>query len=187
MSNIILKPTWAKHEKGVHSSNTKTQIRETDAFLDERDKETEMSTKARKWEEARKKEWASHKPLWRKQKTLAEQKDMLDAVRKLKEGGYLMENLKPAPGFLLIKPDSTNDRQTASGVYLPGSVAEETCTATVGRCGDSKQTLFGGKDDCPTKEGERVLYRHDTGLRVSIKWDKMLLISFSAVLGTLED
>lgn len=186
MANTIIKPTWAKHEKGVHAEDNKTQIRETDAFLDEREKETRTSKKAREWEKSRKKEWEKNKPEWKKKKLQEETKHIDETVRKLKEGGYLMENFKPAPGFILIKPDKPIERKTNAGVYLPGSVVEETCTAEVKRIGDPKQTLMGGVDKCPVKKGERCLYRHDTGLNLTVKGEKLLLISFPDILGTLE-
>jgi len=186
MANIILKPSWAKYEKGIHDNDTETQIRETDAFLDERDKETQNSRKAREWEKGRKKEWARLKPQWKKQKILQEQEPFLTTLRKLREGGYLMENLRPVPGFIIIKPDETNERITASGVILPGSVAEETCTADVIRIGGDKKSMF-GTEPCPCKDNDRILYRHDTGLKITIKGVKMLMIGHADVLGILED
>lgn len=58
---VIFKPSWAKYEADMHSNNAETQIKATDAFLAEREKETRSSRVARDWEEGRRKEFQSNK------------------------------------------------------------------------------------------------------------------------------
>lgn len=66
---IITAAPWAHLERDIAMAKTNEEQRAaTDAFIAERDGWMQTSSKAKRWEESRKGEWAKHKPAWRKQK-----------------------------------------------------------------------------------------------------------------------
>jgi len=60
-------PSWKKYEPDILNVDRKEDFKRNDAFLAEREHETKTDSKARRWEESRKQEWARNKPAWRKQ------------------------------------------------------------------------------------------------------------------------
>ena len=61
-------PSWRKYEQNFFDLDPekKTTNEMTDKFLAEREHQTKTDRQAKRWEESRQKEWAKHKPLWRK-------------------------------------------------------------------------------------------------------------------------
>lgn len=57
-------PSWKKYEDGMWSGDKKTSMDRTDKFLAEREHALKTDSRAKNWEEGRKKEWARNKPYW---------------------------------------------------------------------------------------------------------------------------
>jgi chaperonin GroES len=68
-----------------------------------------------------------------------------------------VSQIKPLPGYVLVEPAS-NQKQTASGIYLPDSHEEKPQHGTVLAVGD---TVFedGKEIKAPVKAKDKVIYK----------------------------
>lgn len=184
MPKIKYTPTWKTYEDKMHSDDPEEAYRATEAFITERELETKTSRQARAYEQSRKEAWAKEKPEWKKQQLQKEAEREAKIINDLRNGGVLMQGLRPAPGLLVIQTKGTSD-QTESGIYIPDNVEYESNIATVVRVSDPRLTLV-GEEKPPCKEGDEVLVRKGAGLNVKINGEACLIIRFDEVLGVLE-
>lgn len=174
-------PAWKKYEKDITSDDPQKALEAGVKFDIIRQDEMRKDPKARTWEESRKAAFLRDKPAWAKQRIEKEKQEYNNIIDKYKNGGMLMESLTPSAGFILIKPKK-QEAISSGGVFLPQTTVEETCIATVIKAGKDKVYAI-NTDHCPCKDGDIVLYRHDSGLRLTVKSEKLLLVGFSDILG----
>ena len=80
-------PPWAEAAKEFMPDPNKMdangESKATDIMLEEREKETKVSSKARKWEEGRKKEWQANKKYYKKDRAERKQIKLANIVREV--------------------------------------------------------------------------------------------------------
>jgi len=71
---VAFTPSWKKYEQNYWTPDSRDDKDLADKFIAERDYAMKTDSKAKKWEEGRKQEWARNKPEWikRNQHTWAE-------------------------------------------------------------------------------------------------------------------
>lgn len=185
MASTKFNPEWGKYEKDLYSNDNEKARKAGEAFDETRKKELRESSKARKWEEDRKKEWARNKPEWVKKRIKEENSFEEKIINDLREGGYLMGGLRPAAGLLLVKKTDSKG-ESMGGVILPDSVEYESNLATAIRVGEGTMNAY-GEIKPPCKEGETVLFRKGAGLNVKINGEPHLIIRFDEVFGVVEE
>ncbi|MBI2007274.1 MAG: co-chaperone GroES, partial [Candidatus Blackburnbacteria bacterium] len=89
-------------------------------------------------------------------------------------------NLKPAPGYLLLKPEEA-ETKTASGIVLPDSAGEKPQVGKVLAVGDPEVTESGVKKDAPVKKGDRVVYKKWGGNEIKIEGEEYLFVKFEDI------
>lgn len=90
-------------------------------------------------------------------------------------------NLKPAPGYIVIKPLEAEDK-TSSGIYLPDSANEKPQKGKVLAVGGDEITDSGTKRQSPAKVGDIVIYKKWGGNEVKIDGIEYLFAKFEDVL-----
>lgn len=184
MPKLKYTPSWKKYEKDLHSDDADVARAAADKFDLERQHEMKVDPEARRWEESRKAEVVKDKPTWKKEKLKAEEARQNKIITDLRDGGYLMKGLRPAPGLLVIKPNKQSEL-TEGGVFIPDSVDYESNTATVLRVSEPKMHQ-GVEEKSPCEEGDEILVRKGAGLNIKIQNEACLLIRFDEVFGVLE-
>jgi chaperonin GroES len=95
-----------------------------------------------------------------------------------------VKQLRPLPGYVLVEP-AKQDKQTASGIYLPDSHEEKPQYGTVLAVGAA--TLVDGvKQECPAKKGEQVLYKKWGGNEFKIGDVEYQFLKFEDLLAVVE-
>lgn len=179
MPNTTFDPSWKKHEKGVHSEDTKTQIKETDKFLAERDHELARNPQAKRWEESRVKAWAKDKPQWAKKRLKAEEAEINQFNAGLRVGGQFNQLLHPVPGYLIVEIDKPVEK-TAAGIYMPTEASKEMQNVgTVIDIGEATKDL-----NPPCFPGDKVMFKKGAGLELGIEGRDCRFMVFQDVLGT---
>ena|SRR3989344_8064252 len=92
--------------------------------------------------------------------------------------------LKPAPGYLIIKPLDA-DIKTVSGIYLPESVSEKPQKGMVLAVGDDEITESGAKRKSAAKVGDTVIYKKWGGNEVKLDGVEYLFSKFDDVLAVV--
>lgn len=176
----MLDITWKKYEKDMKSGDVDTQRQATDAFIDEREKQTTSSKKARNWEEDRKKEIVKNKPLWVKQDREGKESLHNKAWNKLLKGGTFESNLIPAPGYVLVGIEE-KEVKSDSGIII-SNLEEEPNEGVVLEVG---QSLVTGKfiTPPPCKVKDNILFKRGAGLQLTIKEKACKLLYFPDILG----
>lgn len=155
-------------------------VRATDIFLEEKEKELATSASARSWEEGRKKEWAANKPYYLKSKEKSDPvKQLMDEIY---HGGKF-KAVHPASNLLLIKVDET--KETQGGIVLPTEAKDQNTGIVI----DASTQAFlpsGNLCNMPYKGGDHVLYRKFAGMEVEINGKKLLMLTLQDILGTIE-
>ena len=115
MPNIkTFEPSWKKFEK-----NIKNSLQAGIAFDEIRADEMKKDPIARRWETSRKQAYLSEKKHFIKQISQQEQEEKNKLLTKYLKGGFLMNKLKPSPGFILTKPlTKQEEKKTETGIYL---------------------------------------------------------------------
>lgn len=181
MANIKYTPTWAEHEKDMHSSDADTSLKATEAFIEEREKELKNSEKAKKWESDRKKELFDYKPTWKKKQLQNEQDQSQKIVRNLKDLGAFKSNIKPSNGYILVEIQR-KEQTTASGIVL---AQEEPVpnTGIVLAIGEPLTTPKGNNIYPPVNQvGTEIIFKKFAGAEVVVGDKQCLLLQFSDVL-----
>jgi co-chaperonin GroES (HSP10) len=189
MVNIkTFEPSWKKYEKDIRSEDNKKAFEAGVKFDIIRQDEMRKDRKARKWEESRKQAFLSEKRNFVKQITQQEQQEKQNLITKYLQGGFLMSNLRPSPGFVLTKPITRKEeRKTESGLYLAETVdTHEPNQSEVVAVGKDKLHVGGLIEEAPCKVGDTVLHKFGT-LELTLKGVKHNLMGFGDVLGVLED
>lgn len=176
-------PEWKKYEKDLHSEDADKARQAAVAFDETRKHELKNSAQAREWEQSRQESWRKDKHAW-KLKQLQEEKAIQDKITKqLREGGHLMNGLKPRAGLLIVKVEK---EEKQGEIYIPNGVQYLANTARVMRISDPVQSST-GNIVCPCNVGDLVLIRDGSGLDLKIKDEAMLLIRFDEVFGVVEE
>lgn len=90
-------------------------------------------------------------------------------------------NIKPAPGYLLLKPEEA-ETKTASGIVLPDSAGERPQVGKVLAVGEPEITDSGVKKNPPVKTGQRVIYKKWGGNEIKIEGEEYLFVKFEDIL-----
>lgn len=200
MANQPFQPSWEKHIEKMESEDVDIALKATDNFENERAKETKNSTKARNWENDRRKSMAKIKPAYTKYMGKKQIDKIVKPFKSFKEGGIFAQNIKPMPGYLLLEVD-TKPEKTAGGIVV--AQQEEPNTGQVQAIGAPMITHVGDTTAIINPEfsvGDRVLFKKyagskfgDTGLNLNIKGKEYRLMRWSAnptetdILGVLHD
>lgn len=185
MGDILYQPKWATHEKDLHSDSLDKASKAAEAFTAERELELKTSEKARNYEKARKAEAFKNKPAWVKKQREMEQAPLKEAISELKKGASTKGNVRPMPGFVIVKP--VVQTKTDAGIYLANEVNVNTNTGYVVRVGAKVVNLHEVVEP-PFKEGDKVMFKKGLpGLEMSIKDEFCLLMTWSDVLGVFEE
>lgn len=186
MVNTKFEPSWKAHEKNLHSPNPEIAEKASDAFYEERNLELATSKKARDWERSRKEAAAKEKPEWVKQKRAEDQEPLNNLIKLIRKGGSFMQDLIPAPGFLLINPANHQENARSSGLIVPDEHTDTPNTAIVHRTSDYKMLPSGEKQEPFFDVGDVVLVRKGAGLEVQEKGTDLIFISYEDVLGVMK-
>lgn len=90
-------------------------------------------------------------------------------------------NLKPTPGYLLIKPEEAESK-TASGIFLPDSAGEKPQIGEVLAVGDEEITDSGTKRPAPASVGDKVVYKKWGGNEIKINQTEYMFVKFDDIL-----
>lgn len=93
--------------------------------------------------------------------------------------------LKPAPGYLLIKP-LEKETKTAAGIYIPESAGEKPQMGMVMAVGDSIKRE-GVEEKSFAKVNDRVMYKKWGGNEVKIEGEEYLFVEFKDVIAVAEE
>lgn len=186
------KPTWSRYEEAMRVKKGDEALKATEAFLEERERETTKSIQARKWEEDRKKEMFREKPNWVKQRLEQEQEQdpTKQFIKEVKQGGSFQTYVTPMGGYILIEL-LKKEKVTESGLYLPDENSEEPNQAIVLKCGRplEKINVYNKLDriPCPVDVGQKILIKKFCGLELDISGKNCRLIQFTDVLAVIND
>ncbi len=95
-----------------------------------------------------------------------------------------VSQLNPQPGYVLVEP-AKQEKQTASGIYLPENSEEKPQHGKVLSCGDAKYD-DGTKIVCPVKKGDQVMYKKWGGNDVKIDDVEYQFLKFEDILATIK-
>jgi len=96
-----------------------------------------------------------------------------------------VKKLKPAPGYLLVEP-TKQEKQTASGLYLPDSHDEKPQYGTVLAVGGKLINDRGVEVDSPAVVGDIVLYKKWGGNEVIIEKIEYQFLRFDDILAIVK-
>jgi len=170
----------------MRSGNADKAIKATEAFVETREKEIASSRKLKLWEQDRKKELAKAKPKWVKDRIKKEESDRLKPYTFFKQAGTFKETkLYPAPGYVLVLPDSADD-VTETGIILTNTKVDNR-----GQCmavGD-KLILNHNNEKVaqPCQPGDRVFYKVGAGLSLKLGDKDYRFMQFADILGVFVD
>ncbi len=93
--------------------------------------------------------------------------------------------LQPLAGYVLVEP-ATQQKQTASGIYLPDSHDEKPQHGTVLAVGDSVWESGVKEIKAPVKKGDRVIYKKWGGNDVKIGDTEYQFLKFEDILAVIK-
>lgn len=96
-----------------------------------------------------------------------------------------VKNITPAPGYVLVEPGK-QDKQTASGLYLPESHTEKPQYGTILAIGGKLVNDRGVEVSSPAKVGDRVIYKEWGGNEVEIGNTKYQFLRFDDLLAIVK-
>ena len=181
------KPAWAKYEKDIRSGDAKKARLATEAFTQTREKELKNDATLRRWEKSRKESVAKDKPKWVKERIKKEEAERLKPFTFFKQAGsFEEEHLYPAPGYLIVYADISDDHVTDAGIILNNAQALDnrgTCMAIGG-----PQILDHNNQHvvAPCQAGDKILYKLGAGLTLKLGEKDYRFMQFSDVLGIIE-
>lgn len=185
--NTVFDPSWKKYEKDLHSDDPQKALEAGIKFDEIRKEELRKDAKARRWEESRKESFLKDKPYFTKQRIQKEKEELQNITDKYRKGGFIMQNIKPSPGFVITKPLVQKSRETDSGIVLADSVeTHEPNQSEVVAVGKDKLHVGGLIEEAPCKVGDKILHKFGT-LELTLKGEKHNLMGFGDVLGVLEE
>lgn len=95
-----------------------------------------------------------------------------------------VSQLQPLPGYVLVEP-AAQEKQTASGIYLPESSDEKPQHGKVLSCGGDT-TIDGAKIACPVKKDQSVIYKKWGGNDVKIDDVEYQFLKFEDILAVVK-
>ena len=97
------------------------------------------------------------------------------------------QNLKPAPGYILINPEE-KQKQTKSGLYLPDThEGEKPQIGTVLAVGDDMLHDSGQQVSAPCKVNQKIVYKKWGGNEFKTEDDKELIfVKFDDILAIIQ-
>ncbi len=95
-----------------------------------------------------------------------------------------VKKLQPMPGYVLVEP-AKQQKQTASGIYLPDSDSEKPQDGVVLACGGAVMD-DGVKVECPVKVGDNVVYKKWGGNDVKIADTEYQFLKFEDILAVIK-
>jgi chaperonin GroES len=98
---------------------------------------------------------------------------------------FTVKKLQPTPGFVLVEP-AKQEKQTASGLYLPDSHNEKPQYGKVLAVGGKLINDRGVEVDSPAKAGDAVLYKEWGGNEVEIGDTKYQFLKFDDILAIVK-
>ncbi len=95
------------------------------------------------------------------------------------------KNLQPLPGYVFVEP-AKQEKQTASGIYLPDSHEEKPQQGTVLAVGTDWVTEHGATIKSPVKVGDSVIYKKWGGNDVKIDDIEYQFLKFEDILAIVK-
>lgn len=96
-----------------------------------------------------------------------------------------VKKILPAPGYLLVEP-AKQEKQTASGLYLPDSHDEKPQYGTVLAVGGKLINDRGVEIETPASIGDTVLYKKWGGNEVNIEKIEYQFLRFDDILAIVK-
>jgi chaperonin GroES len=100
------------------------------------------------------------------------------------KNSFSVKDLQPLAGYVLVEPAS-QEKKTASGIYLPESNDEKPQHGKVLACGgaiyDDGQEIV-----CPVKKGNQVMYKKWGGNDVKIEDTEYQFLKFEDILAVIK-
>lgn len=100
------------------------------------------------------------------------------------KNSFSVKDLQPLAGYVLVEPAS-QEKKTASGIYLPESNDEKPQYGKVLACGgaiyDDGQEIV-----CPVKKGNQVMYKKWGGNDVKIEDTEYQFLKFEDILAVIK-
>ncbi|EKD62476.1 MAG: hypothetical protein ACD_52C00154G0002 [uncultured bacterium] len=96
-----------------------------------------------------------------------------------------VKKLQPAPGYLLVEP-AKQEKQTASGLFLPDSHSEKPQYGSVLAAGGKLINDRGVEVSSPAKAGDTVIYKEWGGNEVEIGDTKYQFLKFDDILAIVK-
>ena len=187
-SSMPFDPEWKKYEKDIRSDDKDKAVSATDKFIASREHAIKTDSTAKKWEESRKKSVAKEKPYVVKQRIRQEQEAYDAPIKKLLVGGSYERNIKPSPGYLVVKIEKVEE-VTGSGIVLAQLSQESPNTGVVVDVGDTIRCIHcfthpHSQPLIPTaKIGDSVIFKRGAGLEITVKEARCRFMAFSDILG----
>lgn len=95
------------------------------------------------------------------------------------------DNLQPLPGYVFVEPVK-QEKQTASGIYLPDSHDEKPQQGVVLAVGGDWLTEHGATIKAPVKVGDNVVYKKWGGNEVKIGDVEYQFLKFEDILAIVK-
>ena len=96
-----------------------------------------------------------------------------------------VKDITPAPGYVLVEP-AKQEKQTASGLYLPESHTEKPQYGSVLAIGGKLINDRGVEVSSPAKVGDKVIYKEWGGNEVEISGTKYQFLRFDDLLAIVK-
>ncbi len=183
--DVTYTPEWKKYEEGMHSDNVEEAREATEKFTSVREHEMNTDSKAKRWEESRKKSWQDAKPDWREEQIKKANSPTEEFRKELKQAGTFDTGLKPTPGYLIVDLGA-KEEVTESGIYIPTAVVDDAYknTGIVLDVGDEVVIESPYKVPQPCHKGNKILFKKGAGVELEINNHTCRFMSFSDVLAT---
>jgi len=98
---------------------------------------------------------------------------------------FNVKKLQPTPGFVLVEP-AKQEKQTASGLFLPDSHTEKPQYGKVLSAGGKLINDRGVEVNSPAKAGDTVIYKEWGGNEVEIGATKYQFLKFDDILAIVK-
>jgi len=187
MPTVKYTPPWAAYEKDLRSDDAAVAIKATEAFDETRKQELKTSAKARKFEKARKQEWADAKPEWARKRQAKQAAPLQAMLTGLKQGGTFKTRFKKVmPGFVLVQLDPLPET-TDCGIVLDTTTSPvDHNTGVILQIGDQLTTLHTTVQP-PATRGDHVMFKKGLpGLQLQVQGEACLLMTWDDLLGVLD-
>lgn len=97
---------------------------------------------------------------------------------------FPVTKVQPLPGYVLVEP-AQQQKQTASGIYLPDADNEKPQHGTVLACGAAVMD-DGAKIECPVKVKDQVIYKKWGGNEFKIGETEYQFLKFEDLLAVVK-